>query len=196
MTVTYKILDTISATGYGLDDRIASCYEDSIEFTAKNDAEAYRTAERLQREHDAEARKAIEDAPEEDKYDLEESYNNAPCYTAQLWRCDDDDDVKIESDPSFKLNAWIRICSDPRVGESVAVNDDDQLRAQMRECGWTEEDWQSFINDENERPAIVDARFVELIANDEAVYKTDDGEFFRVWDNGEVSYLKDGWEEE
>lgn len=97
---------------------------------------------------------------------------------------------------TIKLNEWIRICSDPRVGECVAVNDDDQLHAQMRECGWTDEDWESFINDENERPAIDDAKLVKLIANDEAIYETDDGDFYRVWANGEAQYLEDGWDEE
>lgn len=197
MTVTYKIIGAINYGGYFLDHRIQSCYEDWIDLDATTDAEAVAEANSLQAAHDEKARKVIEEAPEEDKHAIEASYVDAPYYTDYLWRCDDeaDENVRIYSArlcDAIRLRDCILICCDPRVGDSVAVNSAAQLRERMLRCGWTDEDWESFINNKEDRPWIVHANLVKRIARDEAIYEAANGRCYLVRDNGEVSRLEEG----
>lgn len=99
--VRYEIRDAISECGYGLDDRIAECYIDRIELNAANDAEAIAEAKHLQADHDAIAGSLIDAAEQrgESTYDLEESYNNAPCYVAHLFKITLDADGEEIEEP-------------------------------------------------------------------------------------------------
>lgn len=94
----YKIkdcmFDACSQTGY---EAIRDCYKHCDEwFSAENDKKAIELAKRWQEMDDAAARAVIDDMEKrgENTDDVEQAYDNSPCYVNCVY--DDETDEQIE----------------------------------------------------------------------------------------------------
>lgn len=94
----------------------------------------------------------------------------------------------------------IIIVSDSRCGDSAAFRTMDEFRQTMLACSdWTEEDFQAFLDDEQE-PEIHDAALVSEL-EDGGLYVCDKAHntgygryetrhvYYRVWSDGSLRYL-------
>lgn len=100
-TIRYEIRDAIRNCGYGLESAVADCYSDRIVIEVTDDAKAIQGAKLMQACHDAKAIAVIEAAEKrgEDACALRQSYENAPCYVAHLWKIALDEDGEEIEEP-------------------------------------------------------------------------------------------------
>lgn len=88
----------------------------------------------------------------------------------------------------MRFDPWVVICTNENFGTPWAFADCDDLRANLRACGWPDADVDALINAENNE--IYDAHLVR-VDNDAAEYAAFGSGIYRVYATGEAEYIRD-----
>lgn len=87
----------------------------------------------------------------------------------------------------MRFDPWIVICTSIRIGIEWAFSDRDDLRVNLRACGWSDADVDALLDAEN--PDIYDAHLVRIDAG-AAEYAAGDGCVYRVHATGQAEYIR------
>lgn len=86
------------------------------------------------------------------------------------------------------FDPWIVICTNEKIGTPWAFADCDDLRGNLRACGWSDADVDALLNDEH--PGIYDGWLLR-VDNNAAEYETFGSGIYRVYATGEAEYIRD-----
>ena len=88
------------------------------------------------------------------------------------------------------FDPWIVICTNEKIGAPWAFADCDDLRVNLRACGWSDEDVDALLDDE--QPGIYDAWLLRVDTDaNEADYTAFGSGIYRVYATGEAEYIRD-----
>lgn len=86
------------------------------------------------------------------------------------------------------FDPWVVICTNEKIGTPWAFADCDDLRVNLRACGWSDSDIYALLDAEN--PQIYGSRLLRVDTN-AAEYETFGSGIYRVYETGEAEYIRD-----